>query len=210
MSQTVKPDRRAHRRAETERRLIAAASALFVERGYVATTLSAVSEHAGIAPRTLYLHFSTKAELLLRCVGVAITGDTEVTPLAQRPAVADAMGASTLEERIRLMAALSASLMQRTGPLLEVALQAAPTEPSIAAAADAGRSDTRRTLGEFWRRIHEDGLVAPAIDIEWLAETAAVVAHAETYVLLRRTTGWDVDTYRDWLATTWQRLASCG
>jgi AcrR family transcriptional regulator len=209
MGDAVKPGRRAQRRADTERRLVASASELFVERGYIGTTLSAVAERADIAPRTLYLHFSTKAELLLRCIGVAIAGDAEPIPLAERPPMTDAMTASTLEERIRLMAAVTASLMERSGPLLEVAFQAAPAEPSIAAAAAAGRSDTRRTLSEFWRRIHEDGLVARAIDIEWLAETATLVAHAETFLLLSRTTGWDVDTYREWLVATWQRLASC-
>src|SRR5688572_15628470 len=71
MDEGVKTDRRRLRRAETERRLVESASALFVERGYAATTLADVAEHADVAPRTLYLHFSTKAELLLRCIGIA-------------------------------------------------------------------------------------------------------------------------------------------
>jgi hypothetical protein len=47
------------------------------------------------------------------------------------------------------MASSTASLIERTGPLLIVAFQAAPPESSIAAAATAGRADTRRTLREF-------------------------------------------------------------
>ena len=81
-------------------------------------------------------------------------------------------------------------------------------DPSIAAAAATGRADTRRTLQEFWHRIHDDGLLPPSIDLEWLTETATLVAHAETYLLIGKTTGWDRDTYRDWLATTWRRLAA--
>ena len=208
MDELVKIDRRAQRRAETERRLVDSASALFVERGYAATTLADVAEHADIAPRTLYLHFSTKAELLLRCIGVAIAGDAEPTALADRPVMAEAMTAPTFDERLRLMASLTASLMKRTGPLLDVAFQAAPTEASIAAAAAAGRADTRRTLREFWQRIHDDGFLPAAIDLEWLAETATLVAQAETYLLLRKTTDWDHDRYREWLATTWHRLAA--
>jgi AcrR family transcriptional regulator len=207
MEDVVKADRRAQRRAETERRLVDSASALFVERGYAATTLADVAEHADIAPRTLYLHFPTKADLLLRCIGLAIAGDTEPIALADRPAMTDAMTAPTLDDRLRLMAALTASLMARTGALLDVAFQAAPTEPPIAAAAAAGRADTRRTLQEFWHRIHDDGLLPPSIDLEWLTETATLVAHAVTYLLLAKTTGWDTDTYRDWLVTTWHRLA---
>jgi AcrR family transcriptional regulator len=204
----VKPDRRTQRRAETERRLVDAASSLFVERGYAATTLADVAERADIAPRTLYLHFATKADLLMRCIGIAIAGDSEPVALADRPEMAEAMAAATLDERLRLMATLTASLMERTGPLLDVAFQAAPSEPSIAAAAAAGRADTRRTLGAFWHRIDDDGLLPASIDLEWLTETATLVAHAETYLLIGKTTGWDNATYRDWLVTTWQRLAA--
>lgn len=207
MDENVKGDRRERQRAQTEHRLVRSASALFVERGYAATTLADVAKHADIAARTLYLHFPTKADLLLRCIGVAIAGDAEPTRLAERPAMTDAMTATTSAERVQLMAALTASLMERTGPLLDVAFQAAAAEPSVAAAATAGRADTRRALREFWHRMHDDGLLRPSTDLEWLTETATLLAHAETYLLIRKTTGWDSDTYREWLVTTWRRLA---
>jgi AcrR family transcriptional regulator len=210
MTDPVKRDRRAQRRVETESRLVDAATVLFVENGYAATALSDVAEHADVAPRTLYLHFPTKAALLLRCIGLAIAGDTEPIAIADRPAMAETMSAATLDERLLLMASLTASLMKRTGPLLDVAFQAAPSEPSIATAAAAGRAETRRTLREFWHRINADGLLPSTVDLEWLTETATLVAHAETYLLIGRTTGWDSDTYRDWLATTWHRLAASG
>lgn len=169
---------------------MASASVLFVDRGYAATTLADVAMHADIAPRTLYLHFATKSELLLRCIAIAIVGDAADGALADQPSMAEAMSAPTLDGRIRLMATLTASLMLRSGPLLDVAFQAAPSEPSIAAAADAGRAETRRTLRTFWHRIHDDGLLGPSTDLEWLTETATLIAHAETHLLMRRTTGW--------------------
>ena len=87
MGEVVKTDRRTRRRAETEHRLVGSAAALFVERGYAATTLADVAEHADIAPRTLYLHFPTKVELLLRCIAVALAGDADQISLADRPAM---------------------------------------------------------------------------------------------------------------------------
>lgn len=185
-----------------------AASDAFVERGYAATTLTDVAEGADVAPRTLYLHFGTKAELLLRCIGIAIAGDADPVAIADRPAMADAMTAPTLDERIALMASLTATLMTRAGPLLDVAFQAAPSEPSIAAAATAGRDATRQAMREFWQRIHQDGLLPRSVDLEWLDETASLLAQPETYLLLGRTTGWDGDAYRNWLVTTWHRLAA--
>jgi AcrR family transcriptional regulator len=207
MAEAVKPDRRAARRADTEARLIAAATELFLARGYTATTLAAVAERAGLAARTLYTRFAGKAELLRRCVEVAIAGDSDATALDERPWMTDAMGAATLDERLRRMAAVTAMLMDRTAPLLAVAQQAAASEPGIAEAAQAGREDTRRTLLAFWHGIADDGLLAAGADVEWLAETGALLAHADTYLLLGRTTRWDVDTYARWLHTTWSRLA---
>ena len=94
------------------------------------------------------------------------------------------------------------------GPLLDVAFQATPSEPSTAAAAAAGRAETRRTHREFWHRIHADGLLPSPVDLEWLTETATVTSHAETYVLVQKSTGWSISTYRGWLATTWRHLAA--
>jgi AcrR family transcriptional regulator len=206
MPEAVKSDRRAARRAETEARLVEAATELFVERGYAATTLADVAERAGLAARTVYLRFTTKAELLRRCIGTAIVGDDAPVPLADRGWMAATTTAPTLEDRIRQMAAVTARLMDRTGALLDVARQAAATEPDIAAAAQAGRDDTRRTLHEFWRRARDDGLLPADADLDWLGETASLLAQADTYLLLRATTAWDVDVYERWLADTWHRL----
>jgi AcrR family transcriptional regulator len=207
MMNEVKGDRRAARKAETEMRLVEAATALFVERGYAGTTLADVASLAGLAPRTVYVRFATKADLLQRCVGVAIAGDAEPVEISDRQWMNEAMTAPSLDERLRLMAAVTADLMDRAGPVLDVAQQAAATEPAIAAAAQAGREDTRRVLHQFWHGLHRDGLLPAACDIVWLAETGTLLAHADTYLLLRKTTTWDITAYRDWLERTWRRLA---
>ena len=207
MSRVVKRDLRAERRAETEARLIEAAGDLFVHQGYAGTTLAQVAERAGVAERTVYVRFATKAELLHRCLDVAIAGDAAPIAIADRDWMNEAMSAATRADRIRLMARITAGLMERAGPLLRVALQAEATEPAIAAAARAGRADTQRILGAFWQRMADDGLLPPRCDVKWLAETATVLAHADTYLLLTKLPTWDPATYESWLATTWSRLA---
>lgn len=203
----VKQSLRERRRADTEARLVEAATALFVRDGYPATTLTAVAARAGLAARTVYVHFATKSDLLQRCIGVAIGGDSVPMPFAERDWMQAAVTAPTRHERIRRMARITAGLMERAGPLLRVAQQAEATEPSIAAAAQAGREDTRRIVGEFWRSMAADGLLPPDCDIDWLADTATVLAHADTYLLLTKTMAWDIATFESWLTTTWTRLA---
>ena len=104
------------------------------------------------------------------------------------------------------MAAVTAQLMHRTGPLLDVARQAAAVDAEIAATAQAGREDTRRALLEFSQRAADDRLLPAGADLDWLSETAALLAQADNYLLLRATTEWDIDVYEHWLTTTWHRL----
>ena len=75
---------RADHVAETERRIIDAARRLFIRDGYVATSLAAVALEAGVAERTLYVRFRTKALLFQRVVEVAIVGDTARVPARER------------------------------------------------------------------------------------------------------------------------------
>jgi AcrR family transcriptional regulator len=99
------PDLRAKRVARTEAQLIEAASVLFCDQGYVATTLAQIAERAGVAARTVYVRFGTKAALFSRVIDQALVGDAEPVDVAHRPRAHDAMTADTLAERIEALAA---------------------------------------------------------------------------------------------------------
>jgi AcrR family transcriptional regulator len=198
----------ARRVADTEERLLAAATRLFVRDGYAATTLTAVATEAGVAPRTVYVRFGTKAALLKRAVDVAVVGDTAPVSVVERDWLQRARTASTLDDRIRLLARGSSRLMQRAGALFAVAAEAAATEPVIAAAAQSGREVTREMFREFWRAAHKDGLLPAAADVRWLADTSAVLGSADTYVHIARTYAWSTSAYERWLARSWRRLVA--
>ena len=196
------------RKAETERKILDAATRLFVADGYAATSLAAVAEAAAVGSRTVYLRFGSKAELLKRAIDVAIVGDTEEIDLAHREWPVRAASAPTLHERITAYACGSRELMERAAPLIAVAAAAEAGEPLIAQAARAGRTATQQHIAELWRRMHTDGLLHPDADLEWIVVTAGTLGHAETYNLMIRTLGWDADTYEQWLYGTWLRLAT--
>jgi AcrR family transcriptional regulator len=61
------PSRRGNRLPRDERRgqLLAAASSLFVDRGYHAAGMDEIAERAGVSKPVLYQHFSSKLELYL-------------------------------------------------------------------------------------------------------------------------------------------------
>jgi AcrR family transcriptional regulator len=205
MAEIVKGRQKA-RVAETEGRILRAATRLFIRRGYQGTTLAQVADAAGVSHRTVYVRFGTKAELLKRATDVALVGDTRPVDVAHREWFHTALTAQTLSARTSALADGTADLMQRTGDLFEVVLQAQVTEPLLAEALQAGRAATRENIRTFVQVAAADGLLHTSADIDWLAETAAVVLHAETYLLLRRTRPWADEDYRDWLLATLLRL----
>ena len=193
--------------AQTEQRILTAATELFLADGYVATTLEAVAKRAQVGARTVYLRFGTKAALFKRVVDVAVVGDTEPVDVLGRDWMQAALTAPTAAERIAASAAAGRQIMERTGALFAVAQQAAAVEPLIAAQWQQGREQTRYAHAVFWTRMAEDGLLDPVLDLDWLIDTSTILAAAETYLLIMRLTSWDLDTYQDWLVTTTVRLS---
>src|SRR5689334_22464100 len=127
----------AQRVARTEAELMDAAQELFLEQGYVATTLTQVARRAGLAARTVYVRFGTKAALFTRVVDRALVADTAPVDVAHRPGMARAMTAGTLETRIEALADVSVGIADRAGALFDVAAQAEAVEPQVAQAATA-------------------------------------------------------------------------
>jgi AcrR family transcriptional regulator len=193
---------------QTEERIIAAATELFLADGYVATTLEAVARRAQVGARTVYVRFGTKAALFKRVVDVAIVGDTRPIDVLGRDWAQVALTAPTASERIAAGAAVGRQIMERTGALFAVAQQAAAVEPLIAGFWQQGREQSRHAQAVIWTRMAEDGLLDPGVDLAWLIDTARVRGGAATYVLITRMRGWDLDAYENWLVTTSTRLAA--
>jgi AcrR family transcriptional regulator len=207
VTKDVKPaGLRAARVRENEERIVRAAHELFARHGYQATTLTAVADAAGVAHRTVYVRFGTKAALLKRVIDVALVGDLAPIDVVSREWYHTATTAPTLEERIAALAKGSARLVASAADVIAVAREAEPAEPLLAAAARAGRAATRDAIRAFWERAHDDGLLPDGCDLTWLADTTSVLAHAETYLVMRETLQVSARQYQTWLATTWHRM----
>jgi AcrR family transcriptional regulator len=203
-----KPSLRQAQTALTEQRILAAATELFLADGYLATTLEVVARRAQVGARTVYVRFGTKVALFKRVVDVAIVGDTEPVDVLGRDWMQLGLTAPTAAGRIAASAAAGRQIMARTGALFAVAQQAAAIEPMIEGFWQQGREQSRYAQQVFWTRMAEDGLLDPAIDLAWLIDTASIFSAAETYLLITRMIGWDLDAYQSWLEATLTRLAT--
>jgi TetR/AcrR family transcriptional regulator, mexJK operon transcriptional repressor len=130
-------------------RVIAAARRLFLERGYVGTSMDAVASEAGIAKQTLYAYYPGKADLfaaVLRDLTVERSGE----PVQLPPALAIPRDRVTLRRALRqLVGRVAAAMFQpEFVALLRVLVAEVPRAPD---------------LGDLFRRVVPDrtlGVVA--------------------------------------------------
>jgi AcrR family transcriptional regulator len=202
------PPLRQAQTALTEQRIVAAATELFLADGYLATTLEAVAKRARVGARTVYVRFGTKSELFKRVVDVAIVGDTAPVDVLGRDWMQRALTAPTAAERIAAAAAAGRQIMERSGALFAVALQAAAIEPAIQEAFQEGRRGARRAQEAFWTAMADDGLLPAGADVAWLIDTTGLLGSAETYLQAGHLYDWTSGQYEEWVATTWTRLAA--
>src|SRR5260370_25472965 len=78
------PLRSAKARA-TRAAIIAAASRLFIEKGYLAPSVQLIADAAGVSRATVFNSVGGKAALLKAAYDVATVGDDQPVPLPQRP-----------------------------------------------------------------------------------------------------------------------------
>jgi AcrR family transcriptional regulator len=197
----------AARIARTEKAILDAAQDLFVDQGYVSTTLAQIAERAGVATRTVFVRFGSKIALFRRVIDRALAGDDEPTDLAHRPSASQATTAPTLPQRLDALIELTVGIMERTAALFDVAAQAEGLEPELAVAWQAGRRATADLARSFWKRATTDNLLPTHADAELLAITTDVLICADTMVHLRRTRHWTAKAHRTWLKTSLDALA---
>jgi AcrR family transcriptional regulator len=197
----------AARVARTEEAILDAAQDLFVDQGYVPTTLAQIANRAGVATRTVFVRFGSKVALFRRVIDRALAGDDQPIDLASRPPAQQAMTAPTLPQRLDALVELTVGIMDRTAALFDVAAQAEGLEPELAAAWQAGRRATADLARTFWTRAATDGLLPRNGDRELLAISTDVLICADTMVHLRRTRQWTAQDHRRWLRTSLHALA---
>ena len=81
------PERGQARTRLARRAVIESARALFVEHGYQATTIEAISQRSDVPAPTIYRLFSSKLGILKSVLDVSIGGDDSDVAMLDRPEV---------------------------------------------------------------------------------------------------------------------------
>jgi len=130
---------------ETRRRIRTAGSHLFTELGYVATTIEAIADRAGVSRRTVFNAFESKARLLMEIFLAQVQGDDEPEPRQLRQRITMVQEIDDAREMIAFVAEAAAEVATRTGEVWSVAQEAARVDPEVAAVLNANEEARYRS-----------------------------------------------------------------
>jgi AcrR family transcriptional regulator len=190
---------------KTRRRIRHEAESLFVEHGFAGTTMDAIASRAGVTKRFVHIAFGSKAMLFSEVIRVAVAGDDEPIPLRNRPqwvVALEAAGAGSLAP----FAEVSATIMQRTAALLDIADSAAAVDEGIAMLRDRARNRRHLDCSTIIEAMREGGVLTEAFTVEHATDVIYTLAGPANYLLLVRERGWSLAQYAGWLSTATSAL----
>ncbi len=207
MSRTVKPprSRRAERAEETRRRILDAATSLFMEVGFAGATIEAIAARADVAVETVYSRFRNKANLLDAILSPAISGLDHGT-LFDRPEINEIRSCPDQRTQIRLLAHFSRSILQRSRAVHQILQTAASVDPGAAELQQADGEYRYRSQRVYIDMLLANGPLRTGLTPERAHDTYAALANPSTYAFCVGQRGWTPEQFEEWLDDSVARL----
>ncbi len=207
MSEEVKPRRRYNstirqeQAGETRARILAAARKLFLERGYVATSIEAIAREAGVAAQTVYAAYGNKRTVLARLMDVSV-GDDQPVAVLERREPQRMRNEPDQRTQLRMMAHGIREIVQRAGPIFDVMRGAGTAEPEVADLYARIQAERRRNMARVVGWVAANGPLRDGLSLDDAADIVWTLTSADVHRLLTADSGWTEERYERWLGDT--------
>ncbi|HTJ76743.1 MAG TPA: helix-turn-helix domain-containing protein [Acidimicrobiales bacterium] len=191
---------------ETKRRILDAARASIVTRGYRATKIADVAEAAEVHVATVYELVGKKPVLLRELLEQAISGADRAVPPEERDYVTAMRAERDPAGKLAIYAAAMRAIHRRMAPLFVALRDAASTEPEAAAVWRDISSRRATNMRRLVRDLAEAGGLRPDLTVDEAADFIWATNSPEIYVMLTAERGWTPARYESWLADLWARF----
>jgi AcrR family transcriptional regulator len=211
MSEPVKTRRydsglRAERTQASKRAVVAAAHELFLERGFVDTTVEAISAASRVPVATVYRLFKTKTAILKQVIDTAVVGDDAPVPLGERAMVKDAQAADDPEVMTAAFAHVAREVFDNTAELRMVLRVAAAIDAEAAALHESMEDQRRVGQARVARALAANSFLASGLKESEARDIVYALMSIDTYHILRVEQRWSGARYERWLANALYRL----
>jgi AcrR family transcriptional regulator len=184
------------------RAVVEAARTLFVERGYTATTIEAISDRADVPAATVYRLFSSKVGILKALLDTSIAGDDQPVAVQQRPDVASLSSEPDARKLLAGFAGITTAINRRTNDVYRVLVSAAGSDPAAAVLLNELRQQRARGQGQIARSLVRVGALKPGLRERDAADLIHALMSPEVYGLLVGDRSWKPERYQQWLTQT--------
>ncbi len=181
------------------RAVLGAASDLFLERGYSATTIDAISRESEVPQATVYRLFSSKHGILKALLDTSIAGDDEPMPVADRSRVRSLLSAKDPMAVLAGLAAVSVDINTRTAPIYRILVSAADSDPDAAVLLDDLTRQRQEGQGRLATSLARNSALRPGLRARDAADIIHALASPELYRLLVIDRQWSPARYERWL-----------
>ena len=197
--------RREQRAHQTRARIAEAALRLFLDGGYIATTVEAIAAEAGVAPATVYQAFGTKHAVLARALDAAIAGDAAPVRLLDRDWVSAARRHRSARRRLEAVVQRAAQVAAQTAPLKEVMRDAAAIDTRVRELIREDHERRRQTQRALVELVMGDQEVGSGTTLDAAADTFFMLVNSSSYQLAVEVLGWTFEEWQRWLVEVLSR-----
>jgi AcrR family transcriptional regulator len=182
------------RRAVTD-----AAGSLFLERGYGATTIDAISARSDVPPATVYRLFLSKRGILKALLDLSIAGDDEPVPMADRPSVRSLLADSDPRKMVASFVHIAAEVNARTAAIYRILTSAAASDDGAATLLDELTRQRRQGQRQVARALARRRALRGPLQERDAADIVHALVSPEVYGLLVVDRDWPPERYETWL-----------
>ena len=206
MSESGKRVYRSELRAEqaraTRRQVVTAASRLFSERGYAATTIEAVAAEAGVSRKTVFTSVGGKVELMKLAYDWAIAGDDQPMAQVERPEIREMKAEPDAVVVIEKYVVMLEESLTRVAPIHDALRSAADVDEQARELLETMEQQRLRGMGMFAADLDSRGALRDGLTREGAADLLWFYIQPVHWDLLVQQRGWSRAAYRTWLRTS--------
>jgi len=184
------------------RAVVDAARRLFLDGGYSATTIAAISAASGVPEPTVYRLFASKIGILKTLLDVSIAGDDEPVAVPERPGVASLLDEPDPHQVLAGFSAVTTQINRRTSDVYHVLGRAADSDAEAGELFRTLRDQRDHGQGRIVRALHDRRQLRPGLAVDRAADIVHAVMAPEVYRLLVADRGWTPDQYQRWATDT--------
>jgi TetR/AcrR family transcriptional repressor of mexJK operon len=189
---------RDHQAETAQKLIISAALETFLEDGYVGTTMEDIANKAGVARRTVYNQFGSKASLLIAVINDRVVAHGERSIEADHDAV---RALDDAEQMIDAFIHTQIGIAVRSLPILKVTFEAALIDGEVAKAYEMNEEHRYQAQQILVDALANRGLLRTDVPTSYLKRGFWLLAGPQTLVTAIDA-GWDIETYANWLKDT--------